>query len=270
MATGTAQDLEWRPVAAFVRMGWRRSSSDRASAIGLVLLYWLVLLIFWGLWQATPLAELIETGMTRPAVFRYLVITECIAMAAGYPYRTIEHDIQSGEIAAGMLRPIPYSIAMLADWLGQTCHRLLLLSIAGAAAAIWLTGSVPFAFSVLPLLVLSMLLGCALVLLCQLQIGYATTWMGTAAPVFWIWQKALFVMGGLMIPLTLYPTGLRSVAELLPFAGMLYWPGSIALAQSWTELVWPLGLQMFWLCVLGGLTWCVDDAAARRIALRGI
>jgi ABC-2 type transport system permease protein len=122
----------------------------------------------------------------------------------------------------------------------------------------------------LPVLVLSMLIGSACVLLCHLQIGYAATWTGSSAPIFWIWQKLCFVLGGLMIPLTLYPPVIERVARWMPFASMLFAPGSLMFDASLGNASATLAIQFAWLVALMALTWLVDRATTARFALLGI
>jgi ABC-2 type transport system permease protein len=255
---------------AFARVGWGRSVGDKTTTIGLLLLYWLILMIFWGLWRATSVAELVEVHTTPADLFWYLATTECIALAVGNPYRVVEASIGNGDIAAALLRPIPFAHAMLAEWAGQTLHRVVVLAAGGLVAGLLITGNLPIDIATLPILLLSMAIGCVCVLLCNLQVGYAAAWMGSSTPIFWIWQKLLFVLGGLMIPLTLYPPTLRLVAKYSPFASMLYAPGSMMLDSSWSSMIASISLQCAWLVALSVVTWMVDSATTKRFLLQGI
>ncbi|MBI3709785.1 MAG: hypothetical protein HY246_19220 [Proteobacteria bacterium] len=199
-----------------------------------------------------------------------MVVTESVAIAVGYPYRAVEGDIQSGQIAAGLMRPLPYALATLAEWSGNTLHRLLVLDAAGIAAGVWLTGMAPVSPAAIPAILISTLLACAIMLLFQLQFGYAAAWVGSAAPLFWIWQKLLFVLGGLILPLTLYPQPLRAVAEATPFAAMLFAPASLVLDAAPARAAATLVSQLIWLALLAAATFLVDRAAASRFAERGV
>jgi ABC-2 type transport system permease protein len=188
----------------------------------------------------------------------------------GNPYRFVEADINNGDIAAALLRPIPFAHATLAEWAGQTLHRMTVLALGGTLAGMWITGSVPIGVATLPVLLLSMSVGSICVLLCHLQIGYAATWTGSSAPIFWIWQKLCFVLGGLMIPLTLYPPVIERVAKWMPFASMLFAPGSLMIDTSLGNVSATLAIQFAWLAALVGLTWAVDRATTARFARIGI
>jgi len=255
---------------AFAALGWRRAAADRVGMAGRLALYVLLLFIFWELWQATPLGELGRPDLDLAHLFWYLVITECVAIGAGQPYRFVEAEIRSGDIAAGLTRPLSYGLATLADWVGEAGHRVAVLAIAGGTAGVAMTGAVPFGWTAAPLILVSLGLACGLVLLCQLQLGYAAAWVGSAAPLFWIWQKLMFVLGGLILPLDLYPQPLQFIAEASPFAAMLYAPGSLVLGPSSRVVAASLGGQLLWFALLGLMTGLVDRAVVARFAARGV
>ena len=123
-------------------------------------------------------------------------------------------------------------LAILAEWIGATGHRLALLAAGGLVAGVWATGTVAIPLAVVPALLLSTAIATILVLLCQLQLGYAAAWTGSSAPLFWIWQKMTFILGGVMIPLTLYPAPYGSLAAASPFAAMFFAPASFLLDGS--------------------------------------
>ncbi|HEY2111628.1 MAG TPA: hypothetical protein VGH25_07855, partial [Dongiaceae bacterium] len=104
----------------------------------------------------------------------------------------------------------------------------------------------------------------------ELQLGYAAAWTGSSAPLFWIWQKMTFILGGLMIPLTLYPAPYGSLAAVSPFAAMVFAPASFLLDASPRAILATLALQLFWLAVIGTATLLVARAAAARFAAHGI
>jgi ABC-2 type transport system permease protein len=255
---------------AFVALGWRRAAADRIGIAGRVALYGLLLFIFWELWAATPLVELGRSEVDAAHLFWYLVVTECVAIGGGQPYRFVEAEIRSGGIAAGLTRPVPYAWATLADWVGETSHRVLLLAIAGVIAGVTMTGTAPFSWAAAPAVLLSLGLGCGMVLLCQLQLGHAAAWVGSAAPLFWVWQKLAFVLGGLILPLDLYPPPLRVIAEATPFAAMLYAPGSLVLGPSAVVIAATVGGQLVWFAALAAATVLIDRAMVARFAVEGV
>jgi ABC-2 type transport system permease protein len=259
---------EVRALLAFASLGWREALAQTAGIVARGGLYVLVLAIFWQLWQATPLAELGRSDVTPARLLWYIAVTEWVVFASGLPYREIESDVRDGAIAVALTRPIPYAAATFAHWLGEAAYRLVALGAIGFAAAWALTGTIAIAPASWPAIAVAGVLGTVLVLLCQLAIGLAAVWVGAAAPLFWIWQKLLFVLGGMLIPLTLYPEGLRAVARASPFAAMLFVPGSLALDAD-AALLPLLVEQLAWLVVLACVVVAVDRAALARLLARG-
>jgi ABC-2 type transport system permease protein len=119
-------------------------------------------------------------------------------------------------------------------------------------------------------LILSAALAMLLVLLWHLQIGFAAAWLGASAPTFWIWQKCLFVFGGLIMPLTIYPASLGAIARASPFAAMLFAPGSLMLDDAADGAASTIALQVGWLAISLLAAVAVERAALRRFLERGI
>jgi ABC-2 type transport system permease protein len=254
---------EGEAIAACFQLGWRQAREQRLALLGTALLYVIVLGIFWQLWRATPLGELANVP-SRGALLWYLAITEWIVFAAGARYREVEAEILSGMIDSALLRPLPQGVATLARWSGGCAYQLAALAPVGGAAAWILTGIAPPNAMHAPLFLLSTALALGLVLVSHLQLGYAAVWWGSSAPAFWIWQKLLFVFGGLLFPLGLYPAALRGLAEASPFAAMLFAPASMVLADR-PGLGILLAGQCGWLAVLGVLTVAIGRAATARL-----
>lgn len=255
---------------ACIALGWQHAATQRVATSGCLALYLLLLGIFWELWQATPVAEIGRADIDAPHLLWYMIVTESIAIGVASPYRAVEADIHSGRIAAGLMRPIPYFWLTLAECIGFTGYRVLVLALCGSMAGLALTGGVVVPPAAAPAILVSTALACAIALLCQLQIGYAAAWMGSAAPLFWIWQKLTFVLGGLILPLSLYPPPFRAIAAATPFSAMLFAPGSLVFAMSPAAVATIIARQMFWLAVVGMASFAVDRAVHARWLDRGV
>jgi ABC-2 type transport system permease protein len=258
---------ELAALAAFAALGWRQATTAPLALAGRAALYVVVLAIFRQLWLATPLGEAGGTAPSAADLLWYLAITEWIVFTGGIPYREVESDIVSGQIAVALQRPVPYGAATLARWSGGAAWHLIVLGAVGFTAGWLFAGPMPLRLAEAPVLALAGVVGTALILLCQLQLGYLAAWLGSAAPAFWIWQKLAFVLGGLIMPLTLYPAPWRAIAERTPFAAMLFAPGSLAFGRSDGIVV--LGAQLLWLVLLGGLAVLIERALVARLLRDG-
>jgi ABC-2 type transport system permease protein len=260
--------MRWRDLQALAAccwLGWSEARERRLALAGTSGIYVLVLAIFSAIWGATPLHEM-HGAPARQSLLWYLAITEWIIFVSGTRYREIEREIRNGAFESALLRPVSHGLATLARWWGSCAYRAIVLAVVGIAATWTLTGSAPPQPALAPLIVLSSGLALTLILLCHLQFGYGTVWLGSAAPLFWVWEKLLFVFGGLVFPLLLYPSVLRTVAEWSPFAAMLAAPASLVFGASFAAV---LTGQLIWLSVVVALTFAVVHGATARLLRTG-
>jgi ABC-2 type transport system permease protein len=257
-----------RALAALFAMGWRRAVAERVGLIGRMLLYGLVLLIFQAVWRATPLGELAGISLDESQLIWYVALTEWIVFATAYPYRWVETDILKGRIGWLAARPLAYPSAITAEWAGETTLRLIVLGLFGFAVTYAATGTVPIAPGLAPWVFLGGLLGMTLGFAIQLAIGLVASWLGTAQPIWWVTQKLSFILGGLLLPLPIYPDPIRSLAEASPFSAMLYWPASLVLGGEAGAL--PVILkQLAWLALLGAAAVALSEVTIRRVQRLG-
>ena len=80
--------------------------------------------------------------------------------------------------------------------------------------------------------------------------GLAAFWARRVLPFQLVIQKLMFLLGGLFAPISLYPEGLRRVAETTPFAAHLYWAGAQALHPSAEMFARAVGWQVLWIALL--------------------
>lgn len=107
------------------------------------------------------------------------------------PYREVEEDIRSGALATGLSRPMGYAQACLAQWCGAAAFRLPVFAVIGFGAALWFSGTVPLAPAMLLGWLLSAVLAVAILYLCQLMIGLATTWTDSAGLAWLLFERGL-------------------------------------------------------------------------------
>ena len=62
----------------------------------------------------------------------------------------------------------------------------------------------------------------------RVAIGLCAVWLQDCSPVYWIWQKCAFILGGLLLPLEIYPPWLREIALWTPFSAIMHGPGRMA------------------------------------------
>lgn len=225
-----------RAVIFIVVLSARQRLAERGVLVARVAFYGLILFVLSRLWHAI-FEDVGDVPFQAHQLVWYLAITEWIVLAAPTLHTDVEDEIRRGDLVHRLLRPIPYPVARLAEGLGDLLVRLPTLAGAGFAFAWLLTGRLPTEpVLMLWLLPLGLLAGLFL-LLTMFAIGFCSLWLHDCRPLWWVWQKGTFLLGGLFVPLELYPPWLREIASVSPFAALLYGPGRIALGQG-TAAAW--------------------------------
>ncbi|HEX5419220.1 MAG TPA: ABC-2 family transporter protein [Gammaproteobacteria bacterium] len=251
-------------------LGWRETWTQRVPLAGTFLSFAVMIAVWASVWRLVPPATLSRASLSYAAVIWYFTAAEIVAFSLGHCYRRVENLLQGGDVLLHLVRPVSFVTLTTAEELGHVMAKIALVAAPGAGLAYGLTGTVP----VRPALVLPLLLllvgGAALYLVAQMLIGLTAAWFGTARPVFFITQKFLFVLGGLVVPLSAYPEALQRIAWLTPFPAMLYAPASLALDRSVAHAAAMLAVQMLWLAVAAAALHALGAAFERRITLRGL
>jgi len=218
----------WKYLAV-ARTAARQEWSGRGAWLARMGFYALILLIFSRLWAVVFDAGALA-GHTPVDFVWYLALTEWVMLSAPPFYLEVEAEIRSGDIVHRLPRPISYLGAKLAEAAGTTALRMLTLGVAGLVFARALAGAWPDDPLVLVAAIPLGLLAAAVQVLCIAGIGLTALWIHDASPVYWIWQKCAFLLGGLMLPLEVYPDWLRTLAEWTPFAAIMHGVGRTAFA----------------------------------------
>jgi ABC-2 type transport system permease protein len=258
--------MRLRRLAVPADVAGRRVLADRDGLVVATLFYLLVSGVLASLWRAAagPHGEL--AGYSGDALTWYIVTSEAAVCALNI--RLIEEvgdEIGSGGVAVEMLRPLPVVAVRLAIEAGRGLSRLAVLVAPGALLAWWLAGPPPSTLGVL-LAVPSLVLGITANLGLQYVLSGAAFWLRDTKATWFLYQKLVFILGGMLLPLQVLPAGLRHVAFGLPFMAMAYAPARLASGhvEPWLFLV-----QAGWLTVLTAAAAGVFALGQRRLQVVG-
>jgi viologen exporter family transport system permease protein len=232
-----------------------------------VAFYGCILVVFAALWSAATRANGGSiAGYDVRALLWYVAFAEGSVIATKpRMIETIGWDISSGAIVTEMLRPASVVGLRLAAELGEAVVRLACAWTAGAAVAWLYVGAPPSAEGIALALPSSLLaLGCNLA--AQHAFAGAAFWLRDARSTWFLYQKLVFLLGGMLLPLEFLPHMLAAVARALPFSAMAYAPARLA---SGHVEPWLLAIQAGWLVVLLGAAVAVFGAGERRLEVVG-
>ena len=253
-------------------LGFRRSFANWAILLGRMGFYLVAMLVLSALWDkvsAQRLAGTLATALPAGGLTLYFGVTEWFTLSTAAIHLRLEDDIRLGMLEPHLLRPKPYLVQKIADTLGDSLGRLLGLG-AVALLALMLSGRAAppvVAFAYLAVLApFSVIIGVLLLTL----VGLSAFWIRRVLPPYMIMQKAIFLLGGLFAPISLYPAWLYRIAAATPFAANLFFAGRQAIAPSAESFALTLVLQFFWILVLGALVALIWRAGLRKVLREGI
>jgi ABC-type uncharacterized transport system permease subunit len=128
-----------RKYVAVARIAVRQGLAERAALIGRLAFYGTILLVFSKLWRVVAERGAVA-GATPRELLWYLAITEWVMLSVPLIHLQIETDVQRGDIAALLPRPISYLGSRLAESAGDFLLRASTLAVAGVTFASLMTG----------------------------------------------------------------------------------------------------------------------------------
>jgi len=244
-----------------------RVVAERGGLAVMIVFYALVVSVLAGLWRVAIDANGGSVaGYGVVAITWYVVCTEATVLCLGN--RLISdtgRDIGSGAVAVELLRPASVLGVRVAGELGRVLPRLGVLAGAGAVLAVVTAGGPPRP-AALVLAVPSLVLAVACNIVAQHAFAAIAFWIRDAGSAWFLYQKLIFILGGMLIPLEALPGWLERTASVLPFRAMSYAPARLASGHIEPVL---LVEQVAWLAVLVGAAIALFRAGERRLQVVG-
>ncbi len=248
-------------------MAYRRTFRAPGELITNSLFYLALVVMFAALWKAvTESTGGSIVGYNHRAMVCYLIASEC-AYAATRPtvIEEIGDEIRDKSIEAEMLRPASVFRLRYATELGTTFARSTSLFAIGLFGGIVMVGGFPnwpVATLAIPYALISMACNVA-----GLHIfGAAGFWMSDTRPGLFMYQKLIFLLGCMLMPVQIFPAAVQTVIWILPFWTMAYAPARLASGHFEPLLI--VG-QLAWLAVLVWVASRVFASGERRLQRMG-
>jgi len=253
--------------AAFARIAATQARRERAELYGRMTFFIVILGVFSSLWRAVGEAGMPVASDPKALVW-YLAATEWILLTAPPVHIEIQEAIRRGDLLYRLGQPVSFVLAEWAGGLGLIALRAPVLGVTAFCCAYAFTGWVPPA-SRLAVVALFGFAAAALLTALYVSLGLLAFWLQDVTPVFWVWQKLLFVFGGLMLPLEVYPRFVQTAALFTPFPSLLAEPASLVLGSG---AVTPASLArglLFWSCLTAILIGWMFRRALVKVTING-
>jgi ABC-2 type transport system permease protein len=241
--------------------------AEIATRSGMILVF---MFVFFQLWNVTYAASGLQelNGLTLHDTIWYLLMAETLELGRPRLARLISQQVKDGSIAYLLNKPYDFMLYQLSIGLGESLPRMGILFVIGGSL-VWAMAGSPPNFKNWPLAFIT-LAGAWLLHFCvNGLIGLAAFVAEEVAPYEWIYQKLVFILGGMLIPLDFYPSWLQALLKYLPFAYMMYGPAKLFVRPDYQLFIQIIIGQSLWLVLLGGLLAMIFVRGMRRLAING-
>lgn len=252
---------------AHVRIAVTQARHAHAELWGRMLFFVVILSVFASLWRAVHDSGA-AIGLSSDRLVWYLAITEWIVLSAPLVHYDVQEAVRRGDVVCHLVRPSSWVSTVCCEALGQLLSRTLALFMTACVCAAVLTGTRP-SWPALLVVFVTGLAGSALIAAFHVAIGIAAFWIGDVVPLSWVWQKSLFLFGGLLMPIDLYPAVIGRLAAVSPFPAVLSRPASTLWQHDASTVFTLVCDQAVWFAVVGVLLTVMSRRAMTRLTVNG-
>jgi ABC-2 type transport system permease protein len=219
------------------------------------------LFIFAGLWQTTYIIAGTASinGLTFANMMWYLMMAETIELGRPRTNRIISEQVKNGEVAYILSKPYNFVLYHFSFGLGDGLMRIVINILVGILVT-WLLAGPPPSLLGWSMALITMI-GAWILHFCMMAlIGLAAFVVEETNSFELIYQKFVFVLGGMMLPLDLFPQWLQEIVRLLPFPYMMYAPARLFVKPEF---------DLFWQMLAGQWLWVGALVVLLALAYRG-
>jgi ABC-2 type transport system permease protein len=102
-----------------------------------------------------------------------------------------------------------------------------------------------------------------------MTIALSAFWVEETRGLEFVYNKFLFTVGGMLMPIELFPEALQHVVRWLPLQGVVYAPAKTAVAFDSVDLPSLLLMQAGWIVVFGLIAAAVYRRGVKKLNVNG-
>jgi ABC-2 type transport system permease protein len=208
----------------------------------------------------------------QPEFVAYFLATFIVRQLTGsWAFYEMNFDVRNGTLGMRLLRPVHPLWAYAADSLAAMPMRLLVsLPVAALALAIVGRGAVTHDPVLWALFGASIVGSWLITLFVNLAVGCLAFFLESSVKLMDTWLVFFFVLSGYLIPVDLFPRGVRHVVDWLPFRVQIGLPVELLTgAHDVAHALTLLGRQWMWVAIGLLVTSLLWRSGLRRFAAYG-
>jgi ABC-2 type transport system permease protein len=241
-----------RALPTLVRVGFAEAVAYRAEMLVWVLATTMPLIML-ALWSAVAADAPVGRFDQRDFLAYFLATFIVRQLTGAWVAWQMSYEVRTGALSMRLLRPIHPMVSYAVENLAAVPLRLVVAVPVAILALILLgTRTLPHSPLMWAVWCLAVLGGWLITFLANVIIGCLALWTGSSVKVMDVWLVAFMVFSGYLVPVELFPGGLRTLVTWLPFRYQIGFPvevmtGAYALPAALVMLLrqWAFVLGLF-------------------------
>lgn len=241
----------------------RRTARDSGGLVVSGVFVMVVVAALSALWNAAADANGGDiVGYSGLALAWYITASEIATISLRMQFiDELGEEIGTGRVDTALLRPVSMLWAVWGAQIGGMLPRFAVCCAAAVPLTLLAFGPPPDSAAA-ALAVPAMLLAVVVNITAQHCFAAASFWVRNARATWFVYQKFVFVVGGMLIPIEVLPGWMETTARWLPFMAMAYVPGRL-LSGHFEPML--LLVQLAWLAVAAFAAIAMFSAGERRL-----
>lgn len=229
----------------------------------------LVVFVFTRLWGVIYDGNAPIEGFTIVMMLWYFVMTESITTSHGKVLEEIGNEVINGEIANHLSKPYNYIAYKYSMTIGKSLFKFFLTFLVGSAVLLIFLRPMEIALYSIPFIAIVILLAITLHFAMIAFLGVFAFWFEDAKALHFIYQKVIFSIGGMFLPLDFFPAWLGKISAALPFSYVAYHPAKLFVDFNWPDFIRVLIMESWWILFFAVLIWILYSLYTRRLSVNG-
>lgn len=226
------------------------------------------------IWLAIYGDREVIAGFTKIDIVMYYVVIALVStLATSHASEGIKDEIMQGQLSSLIIRPINYIFYKTVDELSYRIMYTVIVAPLALVVGIIYLHAIVYPATLLQWLffTLSLILSFSLSHSIQLAIGFCVFWIGETSALQHVRQTMEKIFSGEIAPLVFFPPLLGSIAFILPFKYLSYFPAQIFLNQIGVkEILLNCAIAIAWIAGVNIITLILWKRGIRRYEGVGI
>ncbi|MBR4387319.1 MAG: ABC-2 family transporter protein [Treponema sp.] len=251
-----------------IKEGFAYKSSMWASFLAKVVYLYMQFCLWNALFMSQAKTAL---SMTKDGTLRYVIVATVISsFMECNAIQWINSQIQSGNIALQIIRPINFSAMVFSKHAGESAVKFFTCCLPLGIVSVLFFRMPLVCFPQIGFGLASVLLAYAITFLYSLIIGLMAFWLIVTWPLNMLLGAIYKLLSGTWIPCAMFPDFLKKLNAFLPFRAMYEIPVTILTSPMDERLILSkLAVQFFWLLFLFCLMKITWKVGTKKLVVQG-